>query len=615
MPNDHDDSLSDAELTAFLKNDKSDAALDELYRRHHSAVLSYARTCCRDPHTAEDLTSEAFARTLQAVRSGNGPEAAWRPYLLTIVRRTAADWAGTARRTELSPDFERWLANIPGAPDAESSEERMLRLEENSLVLRAFHSLPERWQTVLWLTVVEGEPADKVGTVLGMSTVGVNSLAARARQGLREAYLAAHVENGSATDECRHYSSLLGAVVRRTGRRRTKDFDRHLSQCEHCRKALIELTDLNERLGSVLPFAVLLWGGSAYVAARLTDTGLATGTGTLASGSPNGALHRSIGLWAKPGVAAAIATVVGVTIVLLPVPFSDHDESPQSAPPLPVTHKDTSPTTPWKPPPHLPPRAARTPSSPSTPTLSPPTAAVAPLSLPRRAVSSPPTPATPVKGAVAAKHSPTTKRAATPTHTPTSTPAVAPLSLPRRAVSSPPTPATPVKGAVAAKHSPTTKRAATPTHTPTSTPAVAPTPTRTPTPAPSPPPMPAPTPPPTPAPTPPPPPAATPTPPLTQPAAPPQTGSGSDLSACYHDTCQVEVTGGDTIPLDGQAGVDVLKIVSVADNSLSYQASSGNGAQTASGSQSSPGTSTVNQLVVDILCGDESRALIRLHKS
>src|SRR5690606_3880661 len=63
---------SDAELGAALRGSgaRASAALDGLYRRHWKAVLVYAKTCCRDPHTAEDLASEAFTRTLEAVRGG-----------------------------------------------------------------------------------------------------------------------------------------------------------------------------------------------------------------------------------------------------------------------------------------------------------------------------------------------------------------------------------------------------------------------------------------------------------------------------------------------------------------------------------------------------------------
>ncbi|AVZ77020.1 hypothetical protein SLUN_37430 [Streptomyces lunaelactis] len=329
MPVDSTVPLTDAELTAAVRELVSDAPVEEVYRRHRSAVLSYARTCCRDPHTAEDLVSEAFARTLQAVRAGGGPEAAWRPYLLTVVRRIAADWAGTARRTELSADFEQWLSNLPDTPEAESSEERILRLEDTSLVIRAFRSLPERWQAVLWHTAVEEEPASTVAALLGMGASGVGSLASRAREGLREAYLAVHVESTSSSEECRRYSSLLGAAVRRTGRRPNKDLDRHLAQCAHCRHALVELTDLNERLGSALPTAVLLWGGSGYVAARMAEAGASAAGAAIAPGTPDGT-----GWWPpaagsplrSPALAGGVVTAIAIALLIMPMPFGDHND-------------------------------------------------------------------------------------------------------------------------------------------------------------------------------------------------------------------------------------------------------------------------------------------------
>ncbi|NUK52650.1 sigma-70 family RNA polymerase sigma factor [Streptomyces lunaelactis] len=338
MPDDQETSPSDSELAAAIRELVSDEPVEELYRRHRSAVFCYALACCRDRHTAEDLASEAFARTLRAVRSGGGPEAAWRPYLLTVVRRTAADWAGTARRTELSPDFEQWLANVPDTPEAESGEERMLRLEESSLVLRAFRSLPERWQTVLWHTAVEEEPATKVGPLLGLGASGVGSLASRAREGLREAYLAMYAESASTAEECRRYSSLLGAAVRRTGRRTNKDLDRHLAECERCRAALLELTALNERLGSVLPAGLLLWGGSAYVAARLAESGASAGGMAIAPGAPDGSfpLDGGTGWWARAkgaplssgAVAGSVVAAIGVAVLVVPRPFGDDGKGP-----------------------------------------------------------------------------------------------------------------------------------------------------------------------------------------------------------------------------------------------------------------------------------------------
>ncbi|MDH2389250.1 sigma-70 family RNA polymerase sigma factor [Streptomyces sp. HNM0663] len=311
-----------------------DIAIEELYRLHRPAVLSYARSCCRDAHTAEDLVSEAFARTLQAVRSGRGPEAAWRPYLLAVVRRVAAEWAATDRRTQLSADFGQWLDHLPGIAGEESAEERILRLEDSSLVLRAFRSLPERWQTALWHTVVEEESASTVGALLGLGPSGVGSLAARAREGLREAYLAAHAERASASEECRRYSSLLGAAVRRAGRRPNRDLDRHLEHCAPCRGALSELIELNERLDAKLPAGVLLFGSSGYIAARAAETGAGAAGAASALGRPGDSVlpdgvarawqTRATGSPAQLGaVAGGIVAVIGVTVFLLPSPFDD----------------------------------------------------------------------------------------------------------------------------------------------------------------------------------------------------------------------------------------------------------------------------------------------------
>ncbi|WP_267242106.1 sigma-70 family RNA polymerase sigma factor [Streptomyces sp. PR69] len=385
--------LPDAQPAASAGESDPDIAIEELYRLHRPAVLSYARSCCRDAHTAEDLVSEAFARTLQAVRSGRGPEAAWRPYLLAVVRRVAAEWAATDRRTELSADFGQWLDHLPGVAGEESAEERILRLEDSSLVLRAFRSLPERWQTALWHTVVEEESASTVGALLGLGPSGVGSLAARAREGLREAYLAVHAERASASEECRRYSSLLGAAVRRAGRRPNRDLDRHLEQCPPCRGALGELVELNERLDAKLPASVLLFGSSGYVAARTAETTGAGAAGAAAApGVPDhGLLPGGAGSWqpraagspAQLGaVAGGVVAVVGVTVFLLPSPFGDDRNG---AGPWTAAAETTHASLAYPPPVRLTPARPKDSPSPKPPSPKPPS----------RTPSPAPSPATP----------------------------------------------------------------------------------------------------------------------------------------------------------------------------------------------------------------------------
>ncbi|WP_438291012.1 sigma-70 family RNA polymerase sigma factor [Streptomyces sp. HUAS TT7] len=370
--------FKDAELVEAVRGGHDERALAELYRCHRPAVLAYARSCCRDPHTAEDLAAEAFARTLQAVRAGRGPEVAWRPYLLTVVRRTAANWADTARRVELSDDFERWLMSGPdGLTPAETAEERLLRMEDGSLALKAFRTLPERWQTVLWHMVVERESAAEVGSRLGLSATGAASLASRAREGLREAYLTAYAQQRQpAAEECGRARTLLAASLRRP-RGRPRDLERHLGGCVDCHGLLTALDGLNEQLGAALPTALLLWGGSTYLtsgAAGCTATAVVQHLG----------VSGPAALWAKASVAAkaaaSLSAVAALAVGVANLSLPDGDGDPAIAQPQMIAPRSpaVSPSAPGSTrsaslPVHSP-SATPTGSVPAVPSSSPPAA-------------------------------------------------------------------------------------------------------------------------------------------------------------------------------------------------------------------------------------------------
>ena len=379
---------SDPALTRAVREAFDDEALAELYRRHGAAVRAYARTCCRDGHTAEDLASEAFLRTIQVVRSGGGPEVSWRPYLLTVVRRTAAEWAGTARRTHLSADFERWAEE--NADPAIGSEERMVRLEDRSMVSRGFRSLPERWQAALWYSVVEGEPADRIGTLLGISASGVASLTARAREGLRDAYLSAHAVSGTGSEECRHYGALLGSAVRRPGGRADRRLQQHLDHCARCRQALVELTDLNDHLRAVLPVAVLLWAGHTYLTAS-TEATAGAAAGAAVAGAPAGkaGLAARIAGQAKASpVGTLVATAAVTAVVVAGLVVLPKDDGPG-----PATRPEAAALPPVRPPVSPPVSASPTRPTPSRSAARPSASASAKATTAKPKTSAPPAPA------------------------------------------------------------------------------------------------------------------------------------------------------------------------------------------------------------------------------
>lgn len=286
-----------------------DSAYEELYRRHADAVRRYARTCCRDGHTADDLTAEVFARMLQAVRGGSGPEYAVRPYLLTSVRRVAAQWIKSARRERLVDDFALFAADSARA--AEGSDNDTLDLgadvhamheAEQSMAMQAFRSLPERWQAVLWHTEVEDESPSEVAVLFGLDANGTRVLASRAREGLKQAYLQAHVSAALVDDEeCARYADRLGGYARRKLRvRAERGLRKHLEECARCRLAAAQIEEVASGIPAVVPVAVIGWFGVAGYAKALGI--IAGGAGVGARGRPPRRAVRQAGRAVVPGV-------------------------------------------------------------------------------------------------------------------------------------------------------------------------------------------------------------------------------------------------------------------------------------------------------------------------
>ncbi|WP_106402304.1 sigma-70 family RNA polymerase sigma factor [Actinocorallia populi] len=308
--------IEDAELTGRVR-DGDERAVEELYRRHHAAVLAFAGRLCRQPQTAEDLASEAFARTLRTVRSGTGgPTGGWRPYLYAVARNTAMAWSQADGRAVLTAEFE----DLPGGDELEPAS------EEAALVVEAYESLPERWKTVLWHTLIENESPDRVAGLLGTTANNVNVLAFRAREGLRRAFLTAHAARASAP-ECRTYADHLAKAVRKPGARRPRALQQHLDVCPSCARTHAGLLDLNTTLRASLPMALFLPQSSAapVVAVKTTAAMGLTAKLTLAGGAlaATGAVTAGLIIGAGEPTKApppAASTVRPAATQSLPVP-------------------------------------------------------------------------------------------------------------------------------------------------------------------------------------------------------------------------------------------------------------------------------------------------------
>ncbi|MER6257696.1 sigma-70 family RNA polymerase sigma factor [Streptomyces sp. NPDC001584] len=315
---------SDGDLIARMRGG-DDGAYEELFRRHADSVRRYARSCCRDAHTADDLTAEVFARTLQAVRGGAGPDQSVRAYLLTTVRRVAAAWAKTAKREQLVEDFAVFaeqastgteggaaLSGLSGDDALElGADVRAMHEAERSLAMQAFRSLPERWQAVLWHTTVEEASPSAIASLFGLSANATAVLASRAREGLKQAYLQAHVSSAlSEGGDCARYADRLGAYARGGLRMRAeRGLRKHLEECVKCRLAAGELQDVNAGIPALLPVAVIGWFAAGY-AGKAAGV-LAGGAVAVGGAAAGGVAAAAGGSTAGAGTAGAAGGTAG----------------------------------------------------------------------------------------------------------------------------------------------------------------------------------------------------------------------------------------------------------------------------------------------------------------
>ncbi|MFJ1559260.1 sigma-70 family RNA polymerase sigma factor [Streptomyces mirabilis] len=450
---------SDADLIGRMRAG-DDTAYEELYRRHAEAVRRYARTCCRDAHTADDLTAEVFARMLQAVRRGHGPQHAVRAYLLTTVRRVAASWTKSAKREQLVDDFAVFAAQSSRTSEVSDEETldlgadvRAMHEAEQSMAMQAFRSLPERWQAVLWHTEVEDESPSEVATLFGLDANGTRVLASRAREGLKQAYLQAHVSATLTLDEeCARYADRLGAYARGGLRTRAeRGLRKHLEECSKCRLAAGQIKEVAGGIPAVVPVAVIGWfgaagyakavaliaggagagaAGAAGAAATSGGSGGAAGTAGAASGGSGGAgagggaaASEGLGAPVKAGIAAGVVAVAAAAVALALVGNGSPAQKPEAKPPA------TSPVV-EAPQPRPTPTPTPTPTPSRKPAPGAPVVASAPKPSPTPTPRPAPTPTpepSPTPAPTRAKPKPTSTPAPAPTPTPTPPPPPAPV--------------------------------------------------------------------------------------------------------------------------------------------------------------------------------------------
>ncbi len=325
---------SDAELIQAVRGGEIQA-YGELFERHVGAARNLARHLAWSSAEADDLVSDAFAKVLDTLRAGGGPDSAFRAYLLTALRHTAYDKTRRDKRLKLADDVEA-VSGVEKVTTVPFHDPAVATLER-SLATRAFASLPERWQTVLWQTEIEGQSAAELAKLLGLTANGASALAYRAREGLKTAYLQAHLAHNP-TNRCRATVAKLAAWTRGgLTKRETAQVEAHLDECGTCRAMAAELADVNGTLRAVIAPLVLGAGAAGYLA---TTAGAAK-AGAVVAGA--GAAANSVTTTAQwLGVAASTTAVVAVVVLGLNTGQQAVVPTVESQPPAATANPPTS---------------------------------------------------------------------------------------------------------------------------------------------------------------------------------------------------------------------------------------------------------------------------------
>jgi RNA polymerase sigma-70 factor (ECF subfamily) len=161
---------------------ETEAGFGERIAENQRRVFQIAYSVLGNPADAEDVAQEAFLRAHQEFRSLREAEK-FRWWINRIAFRLALNRQRGYRR-RLARDTAWQIAESPAMIDGAKDAEKHVMLEQ---LRKEIERLPDKYRSVLQLSLVEEMEAADVGTVLGIPAGTVRSRAHTARKLLLEA--------------------------------------------------------------------------------------------------------------------------------------------------------------------------------------------------------------------------------------------------------------------------------------------------------------------------------------------------------------------------------------------------------------------------------------------
>jgi RNA polymerase sigma factor (sigma-70 family) len=172
------DLVRDRDLVLCAQSGDDDA-FGDLYRRYFARLYRYCLRRVGDPHEAEELTQEAFARAYGALPRLEG-ERRFYPWLSVIASRLCVDAFRRRARSEPAPVIELDVL--------EAGHEDVDDADDVALIGRALNRLTPRHRHVLKLREQDGWSYQHIADHYDVSLGTVEALLHRARRSLRREF-------------------------------------------------------------------------------------------------------------------------------------------------------------------------------------------------------------------------------------------------------------------------------------------------------------------------------------------------------------------------------------------------------------------------------------------
>jgi RNA polymerase sigma-70 factor (ECF subfamily) len=156
-----------------------DGAFEDLYRRYFDRLYRFCLRRVGDPHEAEELAQETFARAYRALPKLAGDRRFY-PWLSVIASRLCVDEFRRRSRSEPAAVIDLGVG--------EDGQDRILQAVDTDLLGRAMARLTPRHQDVLRLREHEGWSYQHIADSMGVNLGTVEALLHRARRALKREF-------------------------------------------------------------------------------------------------------------------------------------------------------------------------------------------------------------------------------------------------------------------------------------------------------------------------------------------------------------------------------------------------------------------------------------------